>query len=250
MIPSRATSSRRSDGSTSRKMTERPPRDMAHSAHPEPPMWNSGIATRLTVSSPMTKVCPASPIAVARLAFVSMTPLGSPVVPEVYSCMLTSRRRSDVSRVRRVAPGEPFVEGHRARVRRRSLSENDDATNARELASGLAQRGHVVDVDHEHGRRRVVDDGHHLLGRQTPVDGHVDGADQRAAEEHVEVRHRRCGRGRRSGPPRRGRPSGMRWRLDTPGRYSSLHVRRSSPHTSISWSGRLRARCLINPATV
>ena len=57
--------------------------DMAQSAQPDPPMWNSGMATRLTVSSEMVKVSPAAPMAVDRLALVSMTPLGSPVVPEV-----------------------------------------------------------------------------------------------------------------------------------------------------------------------
>ena len=56
---------------------------MAHSAQPEPPMWNSGIATRLTVSSVMLNVLPASEIAVDKLALVSITPLGSPVVPDV-----------------------------------------------------------------------------------------------------------------------------------------------------------------------
>ncbi len=79
-------------GSTSRTMTDRPPRDIAHSAQPEPPMWKRGMATRLTVSSVMLKVSPASPTAVDRLALVSITPLGKPVVPEVYSCMLTSLR--------------------------------------------------------------------------------------------------------------------------------------------------------------
>ncbi len=64
-------------------MTERPPRDIALSAQPEPPMWNKGMATRLTVSSPMSKVFPAAATAVDRLALVNMTPLGSPVVPDV-----------------------------------------------------------------------------------------------------------------------------------------------------------------------
>ena len=41
------------------------------------------MATRLTVSSVMWKVMPASEIAVDRLALVSITPLGSPVVPDV-----------------------------------------------------------------------------------------------------------------------------------------------------------------------
>ena len=64
-------------------MIDRPPRDIAHSAQPDPPMWKSGMATRLTVSSEMLKVSPAEPIAVDRLALVSMTPFGRPVVPEV-----------------------------------------------------------------------------------------------------------------------------------------------------------------------
>ena len=41
------------------------------------------MATRLTVSSAMWKVTPASPMAVDKLALVNMTPLGSPVVPDV-----------------------------------------------------------------------------------------------------------------------------------------------------------------------
>ena len=46
-------------------------------------MWNSGIATRLTVSSEMLKVFLAAAMAVERFPLVSMTPLGNPVVPEV-----------------------------------------------------------------------------------------------------------------------------------------------------------------------
>ncbi len=38
VIRSTAISSKSTFGSTSRKMTERPPRDMAHSAQPDPPM--------------------------------------------------------------------------------------------------------------------------------------------------------------------------------------------------------------------
>ena len=64
-------------------MMDRPPRDIAQSAHPEPPMWKRGMATRLTVSSSMLNVSPASPTAVERFALVSITPLGNPVVPEV-----------------------------------------------------------------------------------------------------------------------------------------------------------------------
>ena len=128
-------------GSTSRRITERPPRDMAHSAHPDPPMWNSGIATRLTVSSPMVNVSPASPMAVARFAFVSMTPLGSPVVPEVYSCMLTSVGAPTWPGSSRVATREPFFEGHRARVGQRLATQDDDAVNIRKPTLHLTKAG-------------------------------------------------------------------------------------------------------------
>ena len=56
---------------------------MALSAQPDPPIWKSGIATRLTVSSEMLKVSFAAAMAVDRLPLVNMTPFGSPVVPEV-----------------------------------------------------------------------------------------------------------------------------------------------------------------------
>lgn len=54
-------------------------------------MWNRGMATRLTVDSSMPKAsAPASSIMVEMLRLASITPLGSPVVPDVYSCIDTS----------------------------------------------------------------------------------------------------------------------------------------------------------------
>ena len=49
-----------SAGSMSRRMTECPPRDIPHRAHPVPPMWKSGMATSETVSAPMWKTRSAS----------------------------------------------------------------------------------------------------------------------------------------------------------------------------------------------
>ncbi len=84
VIRSAATKRRSSTGSMSRRITEVPPRDMPLKAQPDPPMWNSGIATRLTVRSSISNASPAARSSMtATLRLASITPLGSPVVPEV-----------------------------------------------------------------------------------------------------------------------------------------------------------------------
>ncbi len=64
-------------------MTECPPCDIPEIAHPVPPMWKSGIATRDTVSGAMSKTWSATSRIVEKLDAESMTPFGRPVVPEV-----------------------------------------------------------------------------------------------------------------------------------------------------------------------
>ena len=56
---------------------------MPTSAHPDPPMWKSGMQTRLIDLSSKPHHEPTNGTSVPRFAFVSMAPLGSPVVPEV-----------------------------------------------------------------------------------------------------------------------------------------------------------------------
>ena len=51
-------------------------------AQPPPPMWNSGIATRFTESGRKPPAVLSPSIAVKRFLFVSITPLGRPVVPD------------------------------------------------------------------------------------------------------------------------------------------------------------------------
>ncbi len=59
-----------------------PPRASDTVAQPDPPMWNSGIATSDTeVSS--TSQASATTSSAEQLSLVSITPLGRPVVPEV-----------------------------------------------------------------------------------------------------------------------------------------------------------------------
>ena len=71
-------------------ITDVPPLNMPAMAHPEPPMWNSGMATMLTMSSLNPHVSLASGSRANRLSLESITPLGRPVVPEEYSWNATS----------------------------------------------------------------------------------------------------------------------------------------------------------------
>ena len=51
-------------------------------AQPPPPMWNSGIATRLTASGVSSQMSFATGSSPKKLVFVSITPFGRPVVPD------------------------------------------------------------------------------------------------------------------------------------------------------------------------
>ena len=54
-----------------------------------PPMWNIGSGVRLTVSASKPQRGDVS-AAAARLRCVVRTPLGTPVVPDVYICTTVS----------------------------------------------------------------------------------------------------------------------------------------------------------------
>ena len=70
-------------GSTSRSTTLVQPKYSPTIAQPAPAMWNIGIMARFTLSA-LNRHCSAMPAAgLKKLSFVSITPLGSPVVPEV-----------------------------------------------------------------------------------------------------------------------------------------------------------------------
>jgi hypothetical protein len=53
-------------------------------------MWNSGIATRLMELSSTDQYSGSPAVRLERLRLVVCTPLGRPVVPEVYSCRTTA----------------------------------------------------------------------------------------------------------------------------------------------------------------
>ena len=61
-------------------------------------MWKSGATTKVTSSSTMSIWCMAFVLFHQRLAWVSMAPLGRPVVPEVYMISATSSGSSGSAR--------------------------------------------------------------------------------------------------------------------------------------------------------
>ena len=83
--------------STSRVMMLGMPAWMPNCMYDEPPTWKSGIATMFLSSCSNSNV-PALIVCASRLAWVSLMPLGLPVVPEEYmithtSCGVTSAPR-------------------------------------------------------------------------------------------------------------------------------------------------------------
>ena len=70
--------------STSRSRMLWAPSVSPHSAQPDPATWKSGIATMQTASSSSVPlVARRTAISRNRVRFVSITPLGIPVVPDV-----------------------------------------------------------------------------------------------------------------------------------------------------------------------
>ena len=82
VTPSCSMVSSSASGTMSATSTMRAPNESPTSAKPDPPMWNSGIATIATdwVSMPQ---CPPTESSAAKFACESSTPLAIPVVPEV-----------------------------------------------------------------------------------------------------------------------------------------------------------------------
>ena len=78
-------SRRISAGSTSRMRMFVPPKKNPETPQPLPAMWNSGMATRLTESASNDQTSPAAGSISKKFRLTSSTPLGRPVVPEVYS---------------------------------------------------------------------------------------------------------------------------------------------------------------------
>ena len=67
-----------------------PPWAMPTRAYPAPPMWKVGTATMLIECSSRPNIGLATLVNSDMAELTSIAPFGSPVVPEVYSCMATS----------------------------------------------------------------------------------------------------------------------------------------------------------------
>ena len=68
-------------GSRSRIRTLVAPWNIPATAHPPPPMWNSGMATRFTESGPSSHISVATGSSAKKLSLDNITPFGRPVVP-------------------------------------------------------------------------------------------------------------------------------------------------------------------------
>src|SRR5688500_11444254 len=77
-------------GSTSRINADVAPMAQPTRPHPEPAMWKVRITTELTECGPNPHVRGIASMEPLKLALASITPLGSPVVPDVYSWRQTS----------------------------------------------------------------------------------------------------------------------------------------------------------------
>ena len=128
-------------------------------------MWKNGIGAAHTEPSSSPMPACSSRRAQPRLRPVSSTPLGSPVVPEVYRISAVSSGPA----VRRGRPPERRRGGPRncRRLARRSPVHEHGAREAEPSAAPASQ---ACLLRHHHPRLGVGQDGHDLLSRQPIVD--------------------------------------------------------------------------------
>ena len=161
----------------------------------------------------------------ARLAWVIMTPLGRPVVPEVYISRWTS---SALAGTRTGVPPEARSVAERGPSGRRGARDADtDETGPHVRAWPRSASGEQRLVAHEGAGAGVLQDVAHLRRGETPVDGHGDGPEVVGGEDRLEELRAVVGRGGpRRRPGRRRAPTGRR-----PARRPARPSRRRSwPH--------------------
>ena len=145
-------------------------------------MWNSGATTRETSSSLTSSMCSALVLFHQRLAWVSMAPLGRPVVPDVYMITATSSASTGSASVSGAlwpateASGRPAVGG----------GVGADVAAARELVADAVDHRAVVLVDHDRVGAGVVDDVAELGAGEAEVEGDEDGAEPGRGEHRLE----------------------------------------------------------------
>ena len=160
----------------------------------------------------------------ARLAWVSMTPFGRPVVPDVYISRCTSsaatRGRAGAS-TRSVGQPRPSTAVRRRRRRRRRAP----GRRARRVAA--IRQLDECRVAHERPGLRMLEDVAHLGRGQPPVDRHRDGAEIVGGEEGLRGTAGSC----TTAAPRR-HPGGRRARAARPRKRPRLAA--SCPYVVVS----------------
>ena len=213
---------------------------MPATAQPPPPMWNSGIATRLTVSGSNSQISLATGSSPKKLALVSMTPFGRPVVPLEYSWKAMSSSVLVVpgigGRLRRHGGVVVVVAGRGAAT---VVADHEHGLCRRQVGRDGVEHRHEVLADDQHLRLGVVDDVLDLGWGQAPVDVDADRVQQSPLRRRPRsARCRSC----------RGTPRGLR--LPTPTDASRLATRQARSYScaqDIVRSPRMSAGCSARP---
>ena len=153
-------------------------------AQPMPPMWNIGSGVRLTVSR--VELPSASDVfaAAGEVRCVVSTPFGTPVVPDVYICTITS-------------PASPRPPGSRGSCAASHalvvLATTDQARRRRQRArSTSSATSRYARPGDQQRRPRVGEDRRQLRRREPPVERHEHRADLAAGEQQLEHLGRRA----------------------------------------------------------
>ena len=143
-------------------------------AHPIPPMWNIGSGVRLIDSESKAQTS-ALRYAAARLRCVVRTPLGRPVVPDVYICT-EHPRRAAMSRIRR------GVRSQTALILRACLHHLQPLRNA---CGDLPGHVPVARAGDHHRATGVGDDRLEFRRCQSPVERDGHGPDLACGEQKL-----------------------------------------------------------------
>ena len=183
VTPYGGTSSRKRPGSKLRCSTISPPFCQVMSVVTlRPPMWKSGRDHQGHVVLAHVEKCSALVLFHQRLAWVSMAPLGRPVVPDVYMMTATSSASTGSASV-----SGGTVARHRGKRRPAVVGGiGADVAAAGELIADPVDHRAVVLVDHDRVDAGVVDDVAELGAGEAEVEGDEDGAEPGRGEHRLE----------------------------------------------------------------
>ena len=147
------------------------------------PTWYSGPHARPRSASENPNSTTCARFFQARFACVSMTPLGRPVVPDVYMSRWTSSASATTGGGATAPRSQLGQRRPPAVVRLRDAGPYEGFLHARgRIVGQIDQRG----VADQGAGARVLEDVAHLRCRQPPVDRHGDGAQTIGGEDRLE----------------------------------------------------------------